>query len=215
MYHINIAGIIDDSLFVSPFDSLQNALNRLGLSHCYVVYNGSLLSTALSFSFYNIKGNDTIYLVDNKNVRPTIPSSYKNTRSLCNDNKSSYGRAFQRRSCEKPRPLHQGMVNKLRKAFNEKYGNRLRDPDTAFNMMKCSVDPTSAREAARVNDLFRQRIETNPSSFRKISAKFEKLQCSGKLGIQQFPTVLPEKAIEPSTEFLPIFPMAVETATMN
>ena len=194
MLSINIKGLIESTIIVSPYDSIQNALNRLGLCHCYAIHNGIVLSTALTFAFYEIGKGESIYIVDNKKALPSV--NYYQLKK------------------NKSRPLHQETVNKLRKLFNDKFDGKLKDLDSAFNFVKCTIDPTSSREAAKVHDLSRQKIESNPVSYRKLLKKWESLQNSRYLK-NEFPTVLPQKALEPSTDLLPCLPMELESKTSH
>lgn len=184
MFQINISGLVETKISVSPFDSIQNVLSALSLSNCYVLFKGSVLTPAFSFSFYKINENDTIFIVNNKESRNTsIDSNVKSHPS--------------------PKSLSPEVVQKMHAIFDAKYGKRLKDPENVFNCLKSFFDPTSSREAARVNDLFRQRIENSPSSFRKIYARISGLNSKSFLEEQHLPTILPEKALQPSTQFLP------------
>lgn len=181
MLQVKVSGLVETTLQVSPLDSIQNAISSLGLSNCFVLFNGSILTTAFSFSFYKIKENDTIFIIDNNKSK----NQYSDFKS-------------------KPKSLSPETVQKMHIMFNAKYGKRLKDPENVFDNLKSFFDPTSSREAARVNDLFRQRIENSPSSFRKIYLRIRDLRNKKAfLEEQNYPTILPEKALQPSTQFLP------------
>lgn len=183
MLQIKVLGLVDTTISVSPYDSIENALTTLGVSNCHVVFKNTVLTNALSFAFYKINQNDTIYVVSKKDKRQNA--------SIINSKLST------------PKSLSPETVQKMHVVFDAKYGKRLKDPENVFNCLKGFFDPTSSREAARVNDLFRQRIENNPSSFRKIYSRLSDLRKKPFLEEHHFPTILPEKALEPSTQFLP------------
>lgn len=184
MFHVKVSGLVETTVLVSPYDSIQNVLSTLEISNCHVLFKGSVLTTALSFSFYNIGENDTIYIVDNIKSRNRYLDSGINVKA-------------------NPKSLSPEVVQKMHIVFNAKYGKRLKDPENVFNSLKCFFDPTSSREAARINDLFKQRIENSPASFRKIYSRISNLQNRVSSVEPHYPTILPEKALQPSTQFLP------------
>jgi len=65
-------------------------------------------------------------------------------------------------------------------------------------------DPLREPEVARLNDVFRGRLEANPSVFRKICTRFSAFADSYEQPNDENPTVLPNKAQNPSTEDLPL-----------
>ena len=48
----------------------------------------------------------------------------------------------------------------------------MRDPEFVFQRFQDSINPETAFEAARITDIYRSRIESNPLSFRKFCKKY-------------------------------------------
>lgn len=61
--HVHLHGIMEGRLIVSSINSIQHALNHLGLSNCRAVANGVLLCPALSFKYYGLDEGSDLYLV--------------------------------------------------------------------------------------------------------------------------------------------------------
>ena len=61
--HVHLHGIMEGKLIVSSLNSIQHALNHLGLSNCRAVANGVLLCPALSFKYYGLDEGSDLYLV--------------------------------------------------------------------------------------------------------------------------------------------------------
>ncbi|OHT02195.1 hypothetical protein TRFO_30753 [Tritrichomonas foetus] len=183
MIRVKVSGITDMTIYVSRLDSLQSALNRMGLSNCQVVFNGSLLAPAFSFSFYGINDDDTIIVIDTKrNIQKEPPPAPKLT-----DNKPADG--------EKPSKHVSRMDSEysgIKKSSWIKKLEKVRKID-------------DLREVAKINDIFRQRVEANPNSFRKICSKMMVIfdRYDSQPHEESFPTILPAKATVPSTDFLP------------
>lgn len=189
---VRITGSVNTTIEVSPNDSIRDGLNSIGLSDHQALFNGTVLFPSLSFAFYNIKDNDIILLVKNKESSKSPPMNSK----------------------PKARHLSPADVQQLKIAFNQRFGHNLKDPDNVFEYFKNSLDPVYSREVGRTNDLFRQRIEAVPSIFRKIYKRFNNLSSqSHNSDDQLFPTVLPEKALEPSTELLPVLTVPIDTTS--
>lgn len=89
-------------------------------------------------------------------------------------------------------------------SFMEKCSNNMRDPEFVFQRFQDSINPETAFEAARITDIYRSRIESNPLSFRKFCKKYHNLSSHDRVRkTPSMPTILPAKADEPSTTFLP------------
>jgi hypothetical protein len=139
------------------------------------VHNGRVLCPALSFNFLHVCDGDEIYVA--------APPAAADRRF-------------------RPSPtLSIQTVGRLRERFDAKFGARFRDPDAVFEQFRDASDPVTARESARLADLFRTRVEENPSACRKLFARLESLE--GRRPVQAIATVLPEKALTPSTDLLP------------
>lgn len=97
------------------------------------------------------------------------------------------------------------IVNKkMQKIFIEKCSGNMRDPEFVFQRFKDSINPDTAFEAARITDIYRSKIESNSLSFRKLCKKYNNLSSNDRIRKNpSMPTILPNKANEPSTEFLP------------
>jgi hypothetical protein len=74
------------------------------------------------------------------------------------------------------------------------------------------VDGGPAVEAARVSDLFRMKIESNVSTYRKVCAQYLRLVNSRDVAHYDRVTVIPEEAVAPSTEFLP--PLSTQASSV-
>lgn len=95
-------------------------------------------------------------------------------------------------------------MQKLRERFDEKWATKFRDPDSVFEQLRDASDPVTAYESARLADLYRARIESNVSAYRKVCDRFAHMNdCNAIKGIGNNTTILPEKADSPSTNFLP------------
>jgi hypothetical protein len=89
----------------------------------------------------------------------------------------------------------------LRQRFDSRFSARFSDPDAVFEQFREASDPVTARESARLADLFRTRVEENPSACRRLFGRLKSLEVAKEVVVME--TVLPEKAVRPSTELLP------------
>ena len=75
----------------------------------------------------------------------------------------------------------------------------------SLGLKEQNSDPLREPEVARLNDLFRGRLESNPSIYRKICSRFNQFSDGYDSSSEETPTVLPDKAQNPSTDLLPIW----------
>ena len=186
MIHVKILGIIETSCYVSECDSIQNLLNRLGLSHCRTFYHGKILSTALTFKFFDIKNDDTIFIVDNpdvfiRNVENNVHRNIENRKMIRNET-----------------------FKKWKIKFKQKFQGSIKDPEALFKTLKARIDPILSHEAAKLCDLHKQRFEANPNSYRKLCSKIQLLEELSVNKGKTYPTIIPDKPLFPSTDFLPL-----------
>jgi hypothetical protein len=92
-------------------------------------------------------------------------------------------------------------IGRLRERFDRKFSGRFRDPDAVFEQFKEASDPVTARESARLSDMFRTRVEENPSACRRLLERISALE--DPKPCRAMATVVPEKALTPSTDLLP------------
>jgi hypothetical protein len=170
---VKLFGAIESSITVSLSDTVS-ALSPD--QRCTFIHKGRLLCPALSLGFLKIQDGDPLFVVE-KPERPA-PLPKKSVHQLTSD-----------------------AVNRLRQRFDGKYGHRFRDPDAVFEQMRDAVDPVTARESARIADLFKMRIDNQPAIARKVAARLSQME-TGKH--QQIPTVIPGEAVSPSTASLPV-----------
>ncbi|OHS99162.1 hypothetical protein TRFO_34433 [Tritrichomonas foetus] len=185
------------------------------------IYNGQVLSPALSFAFYDISNNAEIYV---------IGSCPTNKNVMANNIKHRRNQKLNRNSCN--------LVNeslreneRVKKFFNEKLAGKINEPDIVLQRFQDAINPMTAHESARLTDLYRSRIEANTKSFRKLCHKYkmfteaiEAKKCNQTFSMhsqlfqnnncemqnkhhqrrnQGMITILPEKPSLPSTDFLP------------
>ena len=168
------------SVKICELDSLLTIESIFGMTGMRFILNGRLLCPALSLKFNGVKDGDSII---------AIPSSV----NLANNP----NRSFSNNRNGKFR------VQKLKERFDRNWANKFIDPDSVFEQLRDAADPDTARESARLSDLFRIKIENNAASYRKVCNKFifdhnAICECEKKSV-----TVIPEKSFSPSTEFLP------------
>lgn len=226
LLHGSIETIIEIDQNSTPSD-IEGLLETKNL---VFVHNGRVLSRALSLQFMGIQEGDSIYVVDSKkdekvtanyhsslgspipnhrkfNFRHQFSPSSTNLSHLYSENCSNDGSSS---SLVSPDKYEFGpSYERLKYRFDQKWAQKFNDPDSAFEKIKLYSDPSLANESARLEDLYRTRIEGNVSAFRKVCDRFshqgDNVSCNQNeiksSNIQ--PTVLPEKPILPSTQLLP------------
>lgn len=152
------------AILVNSTDSISSLIKSTGLSfkNINIIHDSKILCPALSFSFYKVKNNDTISIVNaQKNYER---QSFKNKNIKIENYKE--------------------IVDSKQKSDDE-----ISDFKT---------------------DLYRFRIESNHKKFRKLCSSYYRMVDSELLSqsinlTSSYETVLPEKAENPSTDFLPLF----------
>lgn len=227
---IFLHGSIEAMIEIEPNSTSSDIENLLETKNLTFVHNGRVLSPALSLQFMGVKDGDSIYLVDgkkNEKPTPTVRSSLGSP--IANHKFSIYDRlsasstqisnlysenysddSSSSSSMVSPDKNDFGpSIEKLKYRFDQKWAQRFNDPDTVFEKIKLYSDPSLANESARLEDLYRTRIEGNVSAFRRVCDRFSHQgdnvnSCPAEIKNQNIhPTVLPEKPIFPSTQLLP------------
>lgn len=181
---LQLVGFITQEVEAHTTDSIHDLLERIGAPNARVIIGGSLVSPAFSLSFYGLNDGDIVNIVP-----PVVQDEDKEMEK--------WNRA--------PQSFSKETVDRMRSLFNESYAYRMKDPEEVFERARVSIDPITSRECARVKDLFRMRIESNPSVFGKIIYRFS-LEMKDKPDVNSpviCKTVVPQKAAMPSTDFLP------------
>lgn len=167
---LHVKGVIDQEIVVPITDQICTLQQYIHNDDYRVVYNGMVLNTSLSFMFYEIANDDTIYVIHNCEI------SRKAKRKIRADSAS----------------------------INMKIANMMKQKCAIlFNDEKSPNDNISL-ESSRLLDLSFNKIAYRPSSYRRvcrvIKQKFENLDKNDEPQI----TILPEKALTPCTDFLPL-----------
>jgi hypothetical protein len=173
---VELRGAFEHCVTVSPLDAISSLSSIPGLRY---VHRGRLLCPALSFRFLNVRDGDEIFVIApiDKSVSP---------RPRCAPG------------------FTQDAVDRLRQRFDARYSQRFRDPDAVFEQLRDASNPITARESARLADVFRTRVEENRVAYRKVFGRLERLESGARQSaVETAATVVPEKAMEPSTELLP------------
>jgi hypothetical protein len=170
---IDLHGSLHGSVTVCALDSVSSLAPSSGFTF---IYKTRVLCPALSFAFLRIRDGDEIYAIARESPAGA-PSKAVRTLS---------GHTFDR----------------LKKHFDAKFSGRFKDPEAVFEQFRDAADPVTARESARLADLFRTRVEENAGACRKVFGQLQRLEVS-KRARPALVTVLPQKALSPSTELLP------------
>jgi hypothetical protein len=170
---VDLRGALQGSTTVCSFDSISSLSPASGLTF---LYKGRILCPALSFAFLRIQDGDEIYA-----IAPTPPA----------DAPSKAVRA-----------LSGHAVDRLRERFDAKFSARFKDPEAVFEQFRDATDPVTARESARLADLFRTRVEENAGACRRVFGRLQQLEAP-KRANPLLATVLPEKPLAPSATVLP------------
>jgi hypothetical protein len=174
LLNLEIRGVVEQSVIVSSLDAVSCLCPELDVTF---VHRGRVLCPALTFGFLRIHDGDQIFALS----------------------KGPREQPFSKRPPVEPIGA---AASRLREQFEAKFSSRFRDPDSVFEGMRAACDTRTAREAARLTDLFRTRVEEKPNALRSLMGRIRSLE-SKKHG-EAMTTVLPEKAVTPSTELLPM-----------
>lgn len=191
-----LKGVFSGSLEMESSDTIQTLCETLGCGEAKFIHNGRILAPAFSLAFQGVKNCDEIFVISEA---PQLHSNY------------FYNSPYNKRNGRDP-------VKRLKERFDAKWAGRFRDPDSVFEQIRDASDPMLAPEAARIADIFRTRVESNLSAYRKVCDRFsriEDMQDSNKENNTN--TVIPEKALCPSTDYLPELwlPQDAETTIKN
>ena len=226
---INLTGnnsclVPDDSLstmsihvkITDPVSSILNIIGSLNRQE-KIVFNGQILCPALSFAFYNIHNNDTITIIS-----PQMPTSTSYNELSSNVRLKDFS---SNRPCivATPLPIPISRKRTLIHSNSSNFFKSMSSSEDVKNILfeKCQsgrnsqlIRESRAKEAARLTDVYKNRVESNSKSFRKLCTKFndfdDSYPSSGMLSQTPQPsifsyheTILPEKAELPSTDYLP------------
>jgi hypothetical protein len=174
LLNLEIHGAIERCVTVSSLDAVSCLCAEPGVAF---LHGGRALCPALSFAFLRIRDGDQIFVAAPRQREGPLP----------------------RRA---PADLTGAAIGRLRERFDAKFSARFRDPDSVFDGLRAACDETTAREAARLTDLFRTRVEGSTSALRSLIGRMRAAEAA-RPGAAAAATVLPEKAVMPSTELLP------------
>ena len=206
MAHIHIKGATESTIVVNLTDTVSSILSIIGESNAHIIYDGQPLSPAFSLMFYGIgEGSEvTVISPDPKQIDSNTlyrNSSYSNIpHPPCNRGSSLL---LSHRCNMSSSRLLSNESKRVKRFFVEKCMGKVRDPDAVYQRFQDAMNPITAMESARITDVYRSRIEANPNSFRRLCKKYRTLVDHEKNKTFITPTVLPEKAEEPSTDLLP------------
>jgi hypothetical protein len=172
---IELRGAVTHFVTVSTSDTISSLCAVSGFRF---VHNGRLLSPALSFGFLGVRDGDVVFVV----AAPRQPTPV----------------------CPAKPQLSRNAANRLRERFDAHCSSRFKDPDAAFAYVRDRMDPVTAREAARLTDLFKNRVEECPASYRRV-VQILGQQETGKEVKKRVAveTVVPDRADAPSWQGLP------------
>jgi hypothetical protein len=172
---VELRGAFDETVTVSVSDTISSLSSTAGMRY---VHKGRILCPALSFAFFNIEDGDEIFVVA---PMPRIEAApIRETQSFNTE-----------------------AVERLRRRFDARYAQRFRDPEAVFEQLRDASSPVTARESARLADVFRTRVEENPAAYRRVYERLQRLEGGRFPKPRQTKTVVPEKALSPSTDLLP------------
>ncbi|OHT12181.1 hypothetical protein TRFO_18193 [Tritrichomonas foetus] len=173
------------------------------------VHDGRLLSTSLSLSFMGVKNGDSIFVINEPpknhtqnncmnmfstqnsnhancdNIQNNIPASSSSENAKClNIQNSIFQNDFLNNiNCMNNMKIDQ--IDKLKMRFNQKWAQKFNDPDAVFEQVRVMSDPSLALESARLADLYRTKIETNVSAYRKVCDRYSRLGSPAETCMQQ------------------------------
>ena len=144
------------------------------------IHDGRKLLNALSLSYLGVEDNDTLFVFRKD-------------------------KASQKCQIKKDKIINYDQsLFRLKFRFQQKYAHKYVDPESVFERVMLNSDPRLQKESARLADLYRMRVETNVSAYRKVCDRYSRQgnQVEAKsTSIHQ--TVVPEKPLIPSTNLLP------------
>ena len=165
------------SITVSRFDAVGTLQTELQMPNAYFVCDGRILSPAFSFEYLGVKDGSEVHVV------PQTPEKVVKSQT-------------------KP-AISSDVLNRIQDRFNTQWACRFKDPEAALKQLHDAVDPATATESARLTDVFRMRVECNQKAYRKVCFRYNCVNATPRIRCQSLPTVVPTKADEPSSNFLP------------
>lgn len=178
------------SLNLNLMDTLFSIEEMFGIRQMRFISNGRVLIPASTLKFNGVKDGDTILALGPRNNELNLLSGGKN--------KTNKNKLFS--------------IEKLKERFDKNWANKFVDPDAIYEQLRGQTDPKTAAESARLSDLFRMRVESNSSAYRKVCTKYTDDNISNfSIGSNfsspkksiKCETVIPEKPLAPSTTSLP------------
>ena len=166
-----------------------------------VIFNGRVLSPALSFAFQGVKNGSELCIVpiSQQELSPTSSSSksfkFMNASQFI---KSNFSTKNQR----------EHIINYLHQRFNKQWSDKFRDSDSVFEQIRDSIDPTTSEEFARISDIKRLRAEEKSNVYQKVYQRYRRIEANSTIDNDKAattlpPTIIPEKLLEPSSNPLP------------
>ena len=140
---IQISGSTEITAEISSTDTINVLLDHIDQKDSRFIYNGMVLNPSLTFNFYGITDKDTVYVLPSETYKPqNIPENH-------------------------PAP---DLTKQLQAHFNKYWAHRTADPE-AFQRFKDTADPRTAHENARLVDIQRSKMESNPRQYRAMCTK--------------------------------------------
>lgn len=183
---VSVRTLCENVVTVKLSDSVSTVFRLLNIPPARILYNGNVLCPAMTFAYYGIENGASLVVIQ------APPPQMRRS--------NSHNRFNQELTAAQQKTLQ------VRRFFEERCVGRVNDPDSILQRFHDAVNPMTSGEHARLTDLYKNRIETNTKAFRKLCAKFHSLvqfESVRPSSATPVPTVLPGKAVLPSTEFLP------------
>ena len=185
---------------VKPYDSIFDLKNNsyelndklpFDISSFSFFLNGSKLSPAFSFSFYNVKDGDIIDVIPESQTKPNQTNNHEGELS----------------KMRKKKQMVQIMRDRLRWAINQNQKGADKIRSLSEIRRNSQMIPVIVTETSKLADLMRQRIENTPEAFRKILSNYKIFTESTNIDSPEdrhfYPTIVPPIAQAPSIDVLP------------
>lgn len=173
--HVHLKGDEIDQIVEISTTETPNGL----MSSAYrYIHEGRVLSPSFSLKYLGVGDGDTVYVV----AMPRREAVNLSKEKLQNVSEHS---------------------KRLRQRFDEKWAHKFSDPDSVFERLEQLRNPETARESARLSDIFKTRIESNTSAFRQVCSRMMSMKRQRETKTTNNDTVIPSKAVYPSTDLLP------------
>jgi hypothetical protein len=76
--------------------------------------------------------------------------------------------------------VHKNDAQGFRQDAVDRLRQRFRDSDAVFEQLRDASNPITAREAARLTDVFRTRVEENPAAYRNVFGHLDRTDASAR-----------------------------------